>query len=450
MKLPIRSLRALTLAFLLAFFAATLVTGMLTLSTTRATISDLVDKRITSISREIEGDSGDPRPVEIVKRIEDYAGQRHTGDLGMMLTDASGRWVAGNIRTARALPLGYSNVGHADGIEGLSEGRALARRIANGMVLTTIGETEPFDGYNRARIGIYVGGFGSIILVVIAGLIAFGLLVRARIGAMRRAVDAIIDGDMTRRVAVDGSASTFDQQAQAFNRMLDRIGELMAGIVSVSNDIAHDMRTPLARLRSKLTRLAARADDPQQRAELEDVIAESDELLAMFASILRIAEVQGGDRSAGFATMDLGELVSATAAMMQPVAQESGHKLEFDVAAGVQVLGDRQLLGQALVNLIENGMRHTPPGGHIHVTLTASAQEARLMVRDDGPGIPADSHALALRRFGRLDRSRSQPGHGLGLSLVEAILRLHRGTIALGDAVPGLVVTLSLPLKAPR
>jgi signal transduction histidine kinase len=259
-------------------------------------------------------------------------------------------------------------------------------------------------------------------------------------------VEAIIDGDMQRRVPVDGSRSAFDQQARAFNRMLDRISELMAGIANVSSDVAHDLRTPLARLRSKLALLAGKAGDPAMRDALEDAIAQGDELLAMFTAILRIAEVDGGDRRAGFAPLDLGALVGEIGAMMQPVAAETDHALELGDCAALPVQGDRQLLIQTLINLIENALRHTPAGSRIVLGAAAVGGEAVATVTDNGPGIAEGQHQTALRRFGRLDKSRTRDGHGLGLALADAVMRLHRGSLALEDAGPGLRVVLRMPL----
>jgi signal transduction histidine kinase len=439
-----RSLRSLTSVFLLAFLVATLGTGFVIHRATDLTVERLVDRRIAAVSDTID-DAGPDRSA-VLRHIERLSHERDTGDIGFVLLDAAGRRLGGNVAIRRRLPEGFSALRDDDRIAGLSAGRALVRPIGGGLTLVTIAETEPFDHYTSARDRIYLIGFGSIIAIVVAGLIAFGVLIRRRIGEMRRTVDAIIDGDMRHRVPVDPSGGTFADQAQAFNRMLDRIAALMTEISTVSSDIAHDLRTPLARLRSRLGLSLSRTRTPEQRAEIEAAIGLSDELLAMFAAILRIAEVEGGDRRAAFATFDLGELADEIGTMLQPVVEDGGRVLTSGPFARVPIVGDRQLLGQMLVNLVENAIRHTPLGSRIAITLGASDGMARLAVIDDGPGIPTEDRALALRRFGRLDNSRHGAGHGLGLPLVEAIVRLHRGTIALEDAAPGLRVTLDLPL----
>ncbi|UIJ46489.1 ATP-binding protein [Sphingomonas cannabina] len=444
----LRSLRALTLLFVLIFLAATVATGFATYFVTHATIARLVDQRIMAESSAVSGGTFPADRAAVIASIADYSRRRDTGDLGFMLTDAAGRRIAGNIAFDRPLPLGFSTVGKADRIKGLTHGRALVRRIGNGLTLTTVAETEPIDNYDGERIRIYLLGFGSIVLIVVGGAILFSVIVRRRIIALHRTADAIIDGDMQRRVPVDGSGSEFDEQAQAFNRMLDRISGLMGEIRNVSNDIAHDLRTPLARLRGRLAAIARQAESEQVRDGLEDAIAQSDAILAMFAAVLRIAEVEGGDRRAAFETLDVGDLAAAIGTAMQPAAEEERHLLVVGECEPAPIQGDRQLLNHALVNLIENALRHTPAGSRIEISVARSGSDAILTVRDDGPGIAPEQRALALRRFGRLDKSRARGGHGLGLPLVDAIARLHRGGLTLESADPGLRAVLTLPLAA--
>ena len=439
-----RSLRTLTGAFLLAFLVATIGTGVAIHSITLQTIERLVDRRILVVSDAIAGVPGERRPADVFHRIDAAMRERDTGDIGLLLVDANGRRLGGNITLSRRLPLGFSTIARDDRIAGLSAGRALVRTLDGGMTLTTVAETEPFDDYNAARTRIYLIGFGSIVLIVIGGMVFFVVTIGRRIGETRRTVEAIIDGDMTRRVPIHPSGGEFANQAMAFNRMLDRISDLMASISNVSNDIAHDLRTPLARLRSQLALTVRRAETAAQREDLEAAIAMSDELLAMFAAMLRIAEVEGGDRRAAFASFDLADLVREVGDMMQPVVVDSGRHLDIVVKEPVQIVGDRQLLGQAMVNLIENAIRHTPTGTRIEIGVVSTKAATMLTVTDDGPGIPADHRTLALRRFGRLDISRHDVGHGLGLALIDAIVRLHRGTLSLEDAGPGLRVVLTL------
>lgn len=452
--MALRSLRALTLAFLLAFLTVTLLTAAGIFMAGRNAVQQLVDHRIARESLALMPRGVRPDPARLMAQITALARDRDTGDLGLMLTDRQGRAIAGNIHILRTLPVGYTTLDRADGIAGLTQGRALVRDIGGGLRLTVAAETEPVDHYNAVRLRIYLIGFGSIIAVVIGATLLFARAIRWRIVAMRVAVEAIIDGDMARRVPVDGSGSAFDQQARAFNLMLDRIGGLMDQIGNISNDIAHELRTPLARLRQRLDLMAARPDAAPLHADLDAAIGDAAGLLAMFTALLRIAEVEGGARRAAFVPLSLGVLCAEIVAMMEPVATDGGHRLTIGRCDDVEIVGDRQLLTQMIVNLIENGLRHTPVGSNVGLTLTRCGGQARLKVADDGPGIAAEDRARALTRFGRGDPARQDKGHGLGmglgmglgLPLVDAIVRLHRGEMRLDDAGPGLAIDILLPV----
>ncbi|WEK44705.1 MAG: ATP-binding protein [Candidatus Sphingomonas colombiensis] len=442
----LRSLRSLTLTFLAAFFVAVSLTGIATYSAIHRSIAELVDKRIAGLSEDVLSESQPGDAPAILAHLAALSRDRDTADVGFALTDRQGRWLGGNLRLTRPLPQGYSSLTPDDRIAGLTAGRALVRDAGGGLSLTTIAETEPIDKEGTARNRLYLFGFGSIVAIVVAGAILFVALVSRRIGEVQETARAIIDGDMQRRLPVDPAGGAFAEQAATFNRMLDRIAGLMVEISNVSNDIAHDMRTPLARLRSRLALIAQRPEAQGLSDEIAETIAQCDALLAMFAAALRIAEVEGGDRRAGFAMLDLGQLLAEFGEMMAPVAAESGHELIVGRCDMVRIEGDRQLLSQALINLVENALRHTPTGSSITLSLTARSTAAELSVRDNGPGIPPADRERALRRFGRLEPSRNRAGHGLGLPLADAVARLHRGALTLDDARPGLIVTMRLPL----
>ena len=439
------SLRALTVGFLAAFLLATAGTGLATYRLTLGTIDRLVDRRIENVSALVAADGARATAPVLLARIATLARRRDTGDIGFQLTDAAGRRLGGNVTLTRHFAPGYADVRRRDRIQGLSAGRAFTRPVGNGLTLTTIAETEPFDGYRGARRYIYLLGYSLIVVIVLGGLVAFGRTIARRFAETRRTVDAIIAGDMQQRIAVTGSADEFDRQAHAFNRMLDRIAELMDGLRNVSNDVAHDLRTPLARLRSRLATIAARAD-ARTRDEVEQAIGECDAILAMVGAMLRIAEIESGRRTAGFTRVDLAALVAEIGEAMAPVAEDSGHDLVVVAGEAAAITGDPRLIEQALLNGIENALRHTPAG--TRVTLGVAVADGRVWVRigDDGPGIPADQRELALRRFGRLEASRNRPGHGLGLPLIAAIMRLHGGVLRLEDGEPGLVLGLAFPL----
>lgn len=440
-----RSLRGLTIAFLALFLTVTVVAGLGTFFATLANINALVDKRIESESRALAPPGQRVDRAELERRIEALGNERDTGDLGLLLIDARGRWLAGNIRLNRDPPPGFSAVGRRDRIVGLTHGRAYVRDVAPGLRLVVIAETEPIDDYFATRQRFYIIGFGSIVVVVLAGLLLFRRLIGDRIVEMRRTVDSIVEGDLRQRVPVNGDGGEFDQQALAFNRMLDRICDLMAEIRNVSNNISHELRTPLARLRNELTLLEERDEAAPIRPELGLAIEQADDLLAMFGALLRIAEIESGSRRGAFARVDLAGLAAEVAELLHPVAAEKSQLLTLGQCDPAPIEGDRQLLTQLLVNLAENSLHHTPGGTFVRLSVVRRADAVMLVVEDDGPGIPADQREIVMRRFARLETGAGKSGHGLGLPLAAAIARLHRGTLALEDAGPGLRVVVTFP-----
>ncbi len=244
---------------------------------------------------------------------------------------------------------------------------------------------------------------------------------------------------------MQGSSDEIARLAATFNRMLDRIGVLMESHRQVSNDIAHDLRTPLTRLRQRLE-AALESQDPQRRArEIEKSLADLDAALETFAGLLRISEIESGAQRAGFRRLDLVATAGLVVDGFSPSAEEGGRALALRAAGPVLIDGDGELLAQLVVNLVENGLRHTPAGSTVLVAVDMDGASPRLTVIDDGPGIPLAVRGKVFDRFYRLEHSRSTPGSGLGLALVAAIAKLHNAEIRLGDAKPGLEVRLIFP-----
>jgi signal transduction histidine kinase len=266
-----------------------------------------------------------------------------------------------------------------------------------------------------------------------------------RVEAVSNTASEIIHGDLGKRVPLSGSGDEFDQLATNLNAMLDQIERLMAGMRQVTDNIAHDLRTPLSRLRSRLeVALLERPEAARSHEIMRETIAEADRLLGTFNALLSIAEAESGTRRAAMAEVDLGEIAGAVAELYEPLAEEKG--LEFTIVAGsdVRVRGDRHLLAQATANLLDNAIKYTDAGS---VSLSVGKDEggAAITVADSGPGIPEDRRAAVFDRFVRLEGSRSTPGNGLGLSLVRAVALLHGGTVTLGDNNPGLRAVFRLP-----
>jgi signal transduction histidine kinase len=219
----------------------------------------------------------------------------------------------------------------------------------------------------------------------------------------------------------------------------------MDSLRQVSSDIAHDLRTPLNRLRQRLEQSLRRASEPEHRAQIEGALRDVDAILVTFAAILRIAEVEAGARRAAFRPIDLTQLAHGVADDFAPAAEDAGQTLAPVPAPAAHIIGDPDLITQMTVNLVENAIRHTPAGSAIRVEVLAAADAVSLVVSDNGPGVPEAERERLFDRFHRLERSRSSAGSGLGLALVAAIARLHRAEVQLSDSGPGLRVTVRFP-----
>jgi signal transduction histidine kinase len=268
----------------------------------------------------------------------------------------------------------------------------------------------------------------------------------ARVEAVNRTSARIIRGDLSQRVPVTGSGDEFDQLAGNLNAMLDQIERLMLGMRQVTDNIAHDLRTPLARLRARLeVTLLERPDLNRYGEALRETIAEADRLLGTFNALLSIAEAESGARRENMAVVDLAAIARSVAELYEPVADEKGLALTLEADQEVAVQGDRHLLSQAVANLLDNALKYTPEGG-VTLSVQRVGNLIRLEVADTGPGVPAERRDAVFDRFVRLEGSRSTPGNGLGLSLVRAVAKLHGGEVWLEDNSPGLKAIVTLPV----
>jgi signal transduction histidine kinase len=284
----------------------------------------------------------------------------------------------------------------------------------------------------------------TVAVSILVGLLARRLLAR-RLARISGVADRVMLGDLDTRVPLTGSGDEFDRLSTDINLMLDRIGELMDGVRQVSNSIAHDLRTPLTRLRGRLEAALRASDSPDRfRATAEAALQELEQVVRIFDALLRIAEIEAGHRRAAFVPLDLAALAADVVELYQPLAEQRGLTLDATSQPAFCV-GDRMLLAQALANLVDNAIKYTPAGGVVVVTTGAAAGGVELTVADSGPGIPAEERDKVTRRFYRLEPSRSLPGSGLGLSLVVSVAKLHGGQLDLEDNAPGLRVRLKLP-----
>lgn len=274
--------------------------------------------------------------------------------------------------------------------------------------------------------------------------------VERRIEVINRTATAIVHGDLARRVPLRDADDEFDQLVVTINHMLDQIQHLIEGVRNVSNAIAHDLRTPLAEMRARLEGLLRQPAGTDASLDgIADAIADIDRLIGVFNALLRLAELDTGLRRAGFAQVDVPALVDDVAELYGPAAEAKGIELAVEAETGLVLNGDRQLLAQAIGNLIDNAVKYTPAGGSIQLRAIAGGDSQILIsVADNGPGISEDERVRAVQRFYRGDASRHAEGVGLGLSLVEAVARLHGGSLRLEGNNPGLCAVLALPASA--
>ena len=292
--------------------------------------------------------------------------------------------------------------------------------------------------------------FGAgIILAILGGALVSRSFLR-RTDAMAKACHAIMDGNMAMRIPVRGSGDELDRLADAINEMLDRIAGLMENLRQVTNDIAHDLRTPVSHLRNRLERARAECLTVDDYAlAVQAAIAKSDEILALFNALLRIAQIEGGARRTAFSTVNLPALLSHVGELFGAVAEEAEHRLETEICAAATIRGDRQLLIQLFSNLIENAILHTPAGSRITLSLSVSAGYAVVSVNDNGPGVPRAEHDKLFQRLYRREASRTRPGYGLGLAMVAALAELHGACVKIVEqSAPGLCIRIAFPLIA--
>ncbi len=316
--------------------------------------------------------------------------------------------------------------------------------LSDGSFLLVAQDANRLSDMQRAIVRAFAWAGGLTLLLAIAGGVLLGGQFLRRIDAITRTSRAIMEGDLSARIPVRGTNDEIDQLVTSLNAMLDRIQQLMEGLRQVSNDIAHDLRTPLDRLRQHLEDARERATTTGEYAAATDAaIAEADSLLEIFSALLRIAQIEAGAQKSAFAELDFSALVRSIGDAYAPAAEDSQHKLDIEIADSVTLTGDRQLLAQMFSNLVENALHHTPAGTSVRLALRKTATGFEAEVTDNGPGVPEAERDKVFDRFYRLDRSRTTAGSGLGLALVKAIANLHGLSLRLDDGKPGLRVVIA-------
>lgn len=448
----------LSLIFMALFGAAAAAAMAYIYLNTDALLSRRLEQ---TINTEIQGLAEHYRGRDINSLAETVARRsRGPGNSLYLLTYPDYRYIAGNLgqvpeellqATDKPIDFVYTQAWREDGRKRLARARVF--ELSGGYRLLVGRDIEDRREFQNVIRAAFIWVLGAMLLVGLGGgwLVARALL--ARIDEVTETSRTIMAGDMSRRVPVYGTGDELDRLSESLNAMLERIEQLMNGLREVSDNIAHDLKTPLNRLRNRVEAALRNGDETDRREALEATIEEADDLIKTFNALLSIARLEAGAVRDTMGEVEVDALVADAVELYEPAAEEQGVSLKTDVAAGLRVKGDRQLLGQALANLIDNAIKHGAPDGaarRIDVSAAHRGEGVEIAVADNGPGIPEADRERVLKRFVRLEESRSRPGSGLGLSLVAAVARLHGGAVRLEDNEPGLKVALALPNGLPE
>lgn len=370
--------------------------------------------------------------------------------LRYLVVDKDGNYLAGSLPAAVAR-LGWHNVALTnrdprtdDGAETISL-TALGARLDNGAMVVVASDRSDLDEL-RWALGTSSALFGVLITALaLLGGFAVGRMFLRRLDGVNRSVERIMHGSLTERLPTIGMSPEFDELSANLNRMLAQIEALMEAMRQVSTDIAHDLRTPLTRLRQRLEAVKESVCGSPVEQQVEGALGQIDDILGVFRALLRISSLEAGSGRQRIAQVDLTSLVLAIVDAYRPVAEDAAHVLSGSIEPNIFGRADPEMLAQAITNLIENAIIHTPAATRISVELAPKADGVALIVADDGPGVPASERKRILDRFYRLDNSRGTPGVGLGLALVSAVTSIHGGRLTITDNHPGLRTELFLP-----
>src|SRR5580698_3148073 len=436
---------ALGLTSLVLFAAPLWYAWQNTIQEGRAEILQADAQRLTDVYRR-DGAEG------LRNFIDARVGMQIAGERILLLTDGWMHRLAGNLQAwpsqAPTTPGNY-NIQVAVPDHGTQE--ALVHVVILGNYNLLVGRDNLF--FKPLQTRFWYGLAAAVAVLCISGVLV-GLITRralmSRVDSIRQTVSAIIHGDLKHRLPTQLNEDELNTLSRTINGMLEQIELLVHGVRNVSNSIAHDLRTPLAELRSRLEELALIRPPPEQAyAEIDGAVADVDRVIRIFDALLRLAEIDAGMRRSGFVTLDVADLAANAVEFYAPAAELKNISLTFRSDGPVRVSGDAILLAQAMSNLIDNALKYAPVDGAIDVAALVRADgRAEISVSDNGPGISDEEKGKVVERFYRGDASRGTPGVGLGLSLAQAVAKLHGSTLELSDRNPGLRAALAIPLDA--
>lgn len=410
-------------------------------------------ERIVSESKILRQASRAPEPAQFVQRIEQRMQGAGANNFYYALIGSSGRRLAGNLPKG-AFRTGWQEITvkeeeddkDDEPEDDLTTLSLLGVKVQDNGLLVVGASREKTE--DLLEIILQTAALGLVLIGILA--VGGGLLMSraslARLSNISRATRKIMLGDLARRLPTKGAGDELDQLSSNINEMLDHIELLVETTKQVSNDIAHDLRTPLGRLRQNLegARRGTQSVAAYRKA-FDRAVSETEGILETFDALLRVGRISASTAKTRFSEIDLSQLLSRIAETYEPVAADKNHRLRAHIDPGLQCWGDKEMLVQMLVNLIENAINHCPNGSEIDLELTLEKGRARIIVSDTGPGIPPDEREKVFRSFYRLEQSRTTPGNGIGLALVKAIAEKHHIAIELKDRKPGLIVSLQFP-----
>lgn len=426
------------IAYVVAIGLVTLALGGGAYLFARRELSQRLDANMLARMDTLQADYGRGGAPAVSAAIRDFA-ERGARTFGYVLTDARGATPIHMAGIPRLAP-GWSTIMFNDHDEGASDpARTLTRRFPDGSTLTIVADRDFIEQFDGMTTSILAASLALLFLLAAGAALSLERTARRRLAALNDTASAIFAGHLAQRVPLTGRGDEFDAMAKTVNAMLDQLGTMLTEVRRVTTYVAHDLRVPLARLRDHLQR-------PTIHREVDIVAVEQcEDILRLFGAILRIGEIDAALIASNGAAVDLSALVAELSDAHVAVAEDSGRSLRIDVAPAIDVRGDRDLLAQMLINLIDNALSHTPVGAHIAISLTADAGRALLRVADNGPGIAPDRRsrlgaAAGKTIIGAGDRER------YGLKLARVIAAGHDGVLELLDNQPGLRVDISLPL----
>lgn len=454
-----RTIRGLAIAIALMSALVTAALGLMTYGFVHEELERQIDERLeteTNALLQYEREHGFDALLEAIHIRDSIAAPVNAGKPGLfdshvdrstgyIVLDIAGTRRAGTLQ-APMPPPGWSEFVHftrRDGSAGVAQ--AINSPLPEGGRLLVAADRAIVGHMDFVLLRLFMVAFGVVLLLGVLASLAFGRIIRCRLRALETLAGAVIGGDISQRMPIEGPGVELDRIAVILNQMLDRIAVLVADLRALSSGLAHELRTPLSRLQARLERAETLAATDAQRETLKAAGAEADHLLKLLAGLLAVVEVDGKAARSRFVPVDLADAVEKITEAYRPAMEDTGLVLTVETEAAM-VHGDRVLLQQLVSNLLDNAVVHTPRGTSVAVSLRRGDRETALLcVADNGPGVAAEDHGRIFDRLVRLGSGGSKPGHGLGLSMVAAIVSAHNGTARVAPAVKGLVIEIMLP-----